>query len=122
MQKLSEASSRLAHLDTFDPAAFMPDQHIPKALCSFVLALALVYNDIKDGTYAYSLLKENVPPGKFEERADWGMFTGLQIHIIRYQIGLVHELCKLIQTHQAVLNDPFLQSVIQQMPKSLSQK
>lgn len=45
------------------------------------------------------------------------MFGGLQVHLIRYHIGLVHELCELIRHHQGVLDHPFLRSVVQQMPK-----
>lgn len=116
-RELSAVSARLAALETFDPTAFIPDQNVPREVCSFVLALALAYNDIKDVIYAHLLLKEYIPSGQFQKRVDWGMFTGLKVHLIRYQLGLVHELCNLIREHQETIRHPFLQSVVTQMSK-----
>lgn len=115
---LLDASARLVPLESFDPAAFIPDAEVPEEVCGFVLALALALDDIRDNIYGYLLLKEHAPSGLFEERPDWGMYGGLRMHLIRQQMGLVHELCNLIRKNQETIAHPFMQRIIMQMPKT----
>ncbi|MBI2885222.1 MAG: hypothetical protein HYY15_03510 [Candidatus Omnitrophica bacterium] len=104
-------------LETFDPTAFIADESIPQEVCNFVLALALAYNDIKDVTEVHLRLKEQRPLGVFQKRVDFGMHGGRTVHLIRYQIGLVHELCELIRNNERIISHPLLQAIISQMPK-----
>lgn len=54
-------------LETFDPAAFVGGEEVPQELCNFVLALALIYNDYKNLTYASLKLRESKPKGEAEK-------------------------------------------------------
>jgi hypothetical protein len=59
MTNLSDENTQLAALQTFDPKAFVGDSGVPQDLCNFVLALALVYNDCKDGIFSNLLLTQS---------------------------------------------------------------
>ena len=117
MNTLSQKPHTSIPLETFDPAAFVADDTIPQEVCNFVLTLALAYNDIKDVTEAHHRLKEHDPPGLFRKQVDFGMQAGRKVHLIRYQIGLVNELCELIRKHEEIIGQPLLQSLIRQMSK-----
>ncbi len=116
MNTLSQKPPTSIPLETFDPAAFIADENIPQEVCNFVLALALAYNDIKDVTEAYHRLKEHDPPGQFRKQVDFGMQAGRKVHLFRYQVGLVNELCELIRKNGKIIGHPLLQFLIRQMP------
>jgi hypothetical protein len=63
MKSFQEECACLESLETFDPAAFEGNEEVPQKLCNLVLALALIYNDCKNMTYAATLLKEWALPG-----------------------------------------------------------
>jgi hypothetical protein len=69
MKSFQEQCATLELPQTFDPAAFEGDENVPQKLCNLVLALALIYNDCKNTTYAAHLLKECKPAGKPEKNA-----------------------------------------------------
>jgi hypothetical protein len=56
MPGFREECAMLAQLESFDPEAFQGNAEVPQALCNFVLAIALIYNDCKDALYALSPL------------------------------------------------------------------
>ena len=116
MNTLSQKPHTSIPLETFDPAAFVADENVPQEVCNFVLALALAYNDIKDVTEAHHRLKEHDPPGPFRKQVDFGMQAGRKVHLIRYQVGLVNELCGLIRKNEKIIGQPLLQFLIRQMP------
>jgi len=115
MQNLTEQSNQLAELENFDPNAFRGDKKVPQTICNFVLSLALIYNDIKDAVYGHLLLAHSKPKGDYEKRRDWGNFSGMQIHSIRYQISLVRELFNLIRKNKRIVNDKLVRSLVLQM-------
>lgn len=114
---LTQTMARLAPLETFDARAFVADGSVSQTLCNFVLALALAYNDVKDATMGYLLLREHKPAGDPAETPAWGTYGGLEMHFIRHHIGLVREICVLIEDNQPILHDPFLISTVSQMGK-----
>lgn len=111
-----QESEKLAKLETFHPAAFTGSEQVPQKLCDFILALALLYDDIKDSQYALLLLQQAYPKSSREKTAINGNYFGTQIHLIRYQVGLVYALCELIQDHKELLNLPDFQSLVKQLP------
>jgi len=115
MKSFQEECATLESLQTFDPAAFEGDENVPQRLCNLVLALALIYNDCKNTTYAALLLKDCKPTGKHEINAVWGTWAGTEWHLFRLMISAVHELFVLIQDHQDVLNHDFLLKVVKQL-------
>lgn len=114
MKTFQEECSELAQLETFDPAAFQADDKVTQDLCNFILALALIYNDCKNLIYAYTVNEQSCPKGKVRTRLG-GASSGIQVHIFRTIIGLLHELFKLIQNNKSLLQQKFFMSVVSQM-------
>ena len=117
MNELSHKSVTSISLETFDPTAFIADENIPQEVCNFVLALALAYNDVKDATEAWHRLKQHDPPGQFRKQVDFGMQAGKKVHLVRYQVGLVNEICELIRRSERIISHSSLQFSIRQMSK-----
>jgi hypothetical protein len=115
MKNFQEECATLESLETFDPAAFEGDKNVPQKLCNLVLALALIYNDCKNTTYAAVLLKECKPAGNPEINPLWGTWAGTEWHLFRLMISAVHELFILIKDHQDVLNHEFLVKAVKQL-------
>ena len=116
MKNFQEECSELAPLETFDPAAFLGDAAVPQELCNLVLSLALIYNDCKDVIYSSILLGESRPQPPARKDRAWGAWAGVDFHIFRLLVGLLHELFDLIRKNQDVIQHPFLASVIKQLP------
>lgn len=109
----------LAALETFDPEAFRGDDKVPQAVCNFVLALALIFNDCRDAIYAYVALGGSKPEGPMQRTRVWGAIAGAQLHAFRAVAGLLHELFELIRANDEVLHHDFFVSLLQQVhPKS----
>lgn len=118
MKSFQDECSELAPLETFDPAAFLADAVVPQKLCNFILSLALIYNDSKDVIYSRLLLGESRPQHPIRNDRVWGAWAGIEFHIFRLLVGLLHELFDLISHNQDVIRHPFLASVIKQLPPS----
>lgn len=118
MKTFQEECAELARLETFDPAAFQADAKVPQDLCNFILTLALIYNDCKNLIYAYIVTAQSRPEGRFMRTRLWGALSGVQFHIFRAVIGLLHELFKLISNNKHLLQHPFFTSVLQQINPS----
>lgn len=110
-----EECESLAPLQTFDPAAFQADPKTPQSLCNFVLALALIYNDCKNNIGAYVMLQGSKPEGAFKVSRKWGAYSGIDLHLLRLFISLLHELFRLIRENEEVLKHPLFVQVIRQL-------
>src|SRR5262245_35065887 len=95
-RKTFQEQCAVMKLETFNPAAFVEDGKVSQELCNFMLALALIYNDFKNLMYAGFKLRESKPTGTPEPTAVWGTYSGMDTHIYRLLIGLLHELFELI--------------------------
>ena len=115
MKTFQEECFELAQLETFDPLAFQADETVSQDLCNIILTLALIYNDCKNLIYAYLVTAQFRPEGKFVRNRLWGAFSGVQFHIFRAIIGLLHELFNLIRNNESLLQQPFFKSVIHQI-------
>jgi hypothetical protein len=110
-----EECELLATLETFDPEAFRGDDKVPQAVCNFVLALALIYNDCKDVIYAHVALSQFKLHGPRQRTKVYGAIAGAESHAFRAVAGLLHELFTLIQANDDVLRDDFFLSVVRQL-------
>jgi hypothetical protein len=117
MSKNTSKFSGITSLETFDESAFVANEHVSPDICNFVLTLACIYNDFKDTLLAFDYLEKGKPLGDFEENAEWGEFSGLRLHVIRIQVGLIHELLKLIEKSKKIIEDPFFDSVVRQVDR-----
>ncbi len=119
MRSFSEETAQLAPLQSFDPQAFVGDSDAPQEIRSFVLALALIYNDCKNGIFSNLLLAEAKPDSQFPVSRSWGTYSGMKLHYVRLHCALIHELLKLIEANQAAINHPFFISVVRSLPSSV---
>lgn len=104
--------SALTELETFDPKIFQGDQQTPQDVCNFILALACIYNDYKDILMAFHYSERLRPLFPVKETPEWGEFNGLNFHLIRLHISLVHELLNLIERSNSVLENSYFQSIV----------
>lgn len=106
----------LGPLEEFAPMAFLEDAEHPAPLCRFVLALAVVHNDMNDIDLAVTLLKTQQPPTPVRRNREWAIFNSLGLHLAKMRIALVHELMNLIRSNSNV----FLLPGFKKLLKSLS--
>lgn len=99
----------LANLEFVDASVFVGASDEEQAVCDFILALALVYNDLKDLLWAFVELKGRTPT-EFKPNAQVGQLNGMREHSVRLLYALHHELFQLIgknpepQGHQLFRN------------------
>ena len=117
MANFTRESELLAPLQTFERDAFVGDERVPQELCNFVLTLALIYNDCKDGIFSNMMLTGSKPKGQVESSRDWGTYNGIKLHYIRLHVALIHELLGLIEENQQIVKHEFFKSVIKKLPK-----
>ena len=109
---LQDDYASLAPLESFDPSVFQSDLEASEALCQFILALALIYNDSKDTVVALVRLREARPEGEPKVSRDWGAHAGIEGHLIRGFVSILHELFDLIRENQDLLKNPVLVEII----------
>mgnify|MGYP007037737322 CR=1 FL=1 len=96
-------SLALSSLETFDPLAFQGDRVVSQHTCNFVLALALAFNDLRDIFYAHIALQGSKPDGPIHTRTRAvGLYSGMNIHLLRLIMGTVHELLNVIRDKDAM--------------------
>ena len=105
----------LSPLETFDPIAFQCDETISQRVCNFVLALALVFDDLKDIVFAYVALQDYKQDGAPRNRA-FGLYSGMNLHLLRLIMGTVHELLNLIQREEVVIQDATFRETVRLLP------
>ena len=117
MKIFSEYSAKLSPHKEFDPKAFIEGENASQELCSFVLTLALAYNDFRFYNMVFLMVTESKPLGTQQRNPAWGEYAGFRLHIFRLTVGFVHELFRLIQDNRKLLDDPFLKEVIRCLNK-----
>jgi hypothetical protein len=118
MTRYEEHVDELADPEKVDAAAFKADNKVSQELCDFVLALAVVYNDLRDLLLAWVLLGD-IFPEKKEPTARRGQAAGLATHLFRALTGLIHELLVLIESNAAARRDPEFAEVVRKVhPKA----
>jgi len=117
MKNFTQETELLAPLQTFSQEAFVGDDNVSQDICNFVLALALIYNDCKDGIFSNLILTESKPSGKFKLSPPWGAYNGIKTHYLRLCIALIQELLNLIADNQRTIKHPFFNSVVKQLSK-----
>lgn len=110
-------TEKLAPLETFDPTAFVSSDAGEQSVCDFVLALAVIYNDLKDILWLSVLHQNNPPAIPRSYSKDWGQYEGLRMHVIRRLHAVLFETLYLIQQRRRDLKHPLFQSAIQTLHK-----
>lgn len=105
-------------LETFDPIAFRGDETVPQSVCDLVLALALAFNDLKDIFYAHIILEEYKQDGTPPPRTRaFGLYNGVNVHLLRLLMGTVYELLNLIGRKEAIVQDAAFLKTVRLLPK-----
>lgn len=118
----SEHYEELAPLESVPAEAFLSDGTTSRELCDFVLALALIYNDLRDLHSAHLLLNEVMPREPELKTAECGLHNGLRLHVMRLQVGLVDELLNVVRKRRTVLEEPMFRSVFLQLSKDAKRR
>lgn len=117
MPYFADYFSQLAMHREFDPKAFIEDDKVPKYLCSFILALALAYNNYKYIVISFDMLEKSTPQDKTKRNPECGEYEGINYHLHCLHIGFIHELFKLIQNNKRALEHPFFAEIIRVISK-----
>jgi hypothetical protein len=91
----------LAPLTNLDPEALVPRTGNDR-LASFMLALAVVFNDLK-GLSVMHLSLAHLKPTTTTISPELGNWSGLDLQIHRMSMGLLHECLTLIETFSDVV-------------------
>jgi hypothetical protein len=119
MESFKAHTDALASLETFDPKAFVGDDDVSQEICNFVLSLALIWNDSRDAIYAHGLLRECEPSDEPGPTREWGAYGGMDLHLFRYEVGLVHELLTLVLRHQSVARGHYVDRLVRRLPNEV---
>ncbi len=113
----SERVRELVPLESFDSAVFLADQNTPQNVCDFVLALALVYNDIRDIMLMRLLIQEVVPSNLEAPSAELGQYYGMETGILRLQAGVMRELLDLVKRNQAAITHNSFSGIVRKLSR-----
>jgi len=113
----AEYVKRLLPLESFDANAFIDADATTQDVCDFVLALALIFNDLRDLVLAQRYIRQLRPePPVISPQL--GEFYGLHAHWIRLLAGLLKALAEVIAENEKAITDPTFQKVIKLLPKT----
>lgn len=104
-------------MESVPAEAFAGDVTTSQELCDLIVALALIYNDLRDTYTAHILLNEVEPQQPARETAECGQFHGLRLHVMRLQVGLVDELLNVVRRRAPVLQEQTFRKVVSQLGK-----
>ncbi len=113
----TEAASKLKPLQSFDPAVFHSTDADAQAVCDFVLALALTYNDYRDVLMAQAWLSEMAVPDGSPPSPRRALEGGLRIALLRTQAGIVHELLGLVSRSKNIVGRDLFSRLVGQLSR-----
>lgn len=111
-----EHVKELTKPEGFEPAVFEGDASTPQEVCDFVLALALVYNDLHDSILGFQLHRESQPTDLMVQDQAVGSWGGLFTSLLRAQFGIVNELLALIEKSADVTRHPSFVKLVRRLP------
>lgn len=114
-EDLPEAQN-LGALESFDPKVLRPTDKDERKLCSFILSLALVYNDLKDCRLAFSALAPYLPTVATISAAA-GQGFGLQNHLSRHFYAVLYELIRLLKENSKLQDTAAFRKIISSLSK-----
>ncbi|MCF7832539.1 MAG: hypothetical protein K9N05_03040 [Candidatus Marinimicrobia bacterium] len=104
--------------ETFDKTVFMPDNNFNKEICGFVLALSVIWNDIKN----LDLFIENLNNFQLSLKEKYdvyssirGEISGITYSFLMKSVSTINELFYLIRKSNKVLKNENYKKIIKQM-------
>jgi hypothetical protein len=107
----------LGPLEYFEAKVLCPIDKGEQEICSFVLALSLAYNDVKDCRLGLSALYPYLPT-EAKISASAGQGFGLQNHLIRHFYAVLYELLRLIKENPKAQAHPEFKNIVTALSKS----
>lgn len=92
-------------LKKFNLNVLLDETRSSKKANAFIIALAAVYNDMKDLFWMYQILVDNKPPDVTVRNETTGQFAGMGNFVLRHLIGLFWEFLTLIKENKDVFNE-----------------
>lgn len=118
-RSFKEAFDSLNKIEGFDRNAFIAENKDEQAVCSFILSLALIYNDIKNIHLFISVLGASKPEGEMKISKDWGEYNGINFFLHKILISILHETMDVIKNkkNRRVLQHELFEKTIKQISK-----
>ena len=110
----------LAPLESFDNKVFISDDREEQMVCSFVLTLSLIYNDLKNYMWAINQIGKTKPKVK-RIAAYNGQHSGFDFHLNRLFFAHIRALYDVIYRNQEVLKHPLFTKTINSLSKELQE-
>lgn len=105
-----------ANLFKFKTETFLDSDLEIQKVCAFVLALCLIYNDIKDYIQWHMEINSLIDKRDLLNPKN-GSLGGLTIHIHRLYVGILDELLELIKSNNSILENEFMKQVLKNLRK-----
>lgn len=114
----------LKPLETFNKNTFLGDKEYSQDFCNFILALSLIWNDLKFiSSYHDYILESN--PQIYQHKKDsdmpitpyWGEVCGILVYLEKMLVALIHELFSLIKYSKNVINSKCFKSIYKKLHK-----
>jgi hypothetical protein len=113
INSFKDATSQLFEYDEFDHEVFVGDKMVSQDLCSFILTLTLIYNDLKYLHISLGLIDGSQKDATL--RRMLGEYAGFRLYLLRLNVGLIHELLEFIKSSEKLLNESFMLEIIKSM-------
>lgn len=105
--------------EQFNPQAFIGANEGEEKVCNFLLALALVYNDLKDLSWAAHHLGTAIKQRTATSVEQRGEESGMEIHLHRLTLGLLHEFLNLVEMNSDATKHALFAQLIQSLPSAV---
>ncbi len=109
--------AELAPLERFHKEAFLPSTRSERDEYGFFLALATIYNDLKDFMLCNALLGALPEHESSQSTPQVGEHHGIHNHLYRALFATIYELLELVRKHNAVIVGELFQKVLRVCPR-----
>lgn len=115
VKSYAEKVDALAAVGTFDPQVFVGDATCPAHICNFVLALAVMHNDLNDIGLAFELRHTQGPFNDRELTRERGLAGGIGVHLIKLRTAIIHELLAVVAASSKSISHPWFCKLVEGM-------
>jgi len=102
-----------------DRSIFISEDRGEQEVCDLILSFALIFNDLKDVSWAYINMHKVAPTAQVRISAEGGQFVGMKYHVVRRAYGVANELLALIRDNIRVCEHPLFQKSLATLPKAM---
>lgn len=122
---INESLEELKPIETFNKEVFFGNEEFSQELCNFILALSVIWNDLKNLFIYFEYVKSLQPkddifdkPEEMPVTTKWGEISGIKNFIEKSVVAIIHELFKLIRESKDVIESKMYKNILRQIRKS----